>query len=148
VDFDRSGNFFLYADENAFDYPSASDFLQVLKTFTYYNFQENTSVGHRTITIETVDGEGLSSFSVAMLLVTDRICASFDAIDVVFVLDSSSSWGLSNWNVVKAFTSRVTALLPTSESGIRFVCSFLLLILTIVVWHWLRSHRYPLCVFR
>jgi hypothetical protein len=39
-------------------------------------------------------------------------------------------------------------LLPTSESGIRFFCSFLLLILTIVVWHWLRSHRYPLCVFR
>ena len=121
AEFDRAGHFFLYPSANALVSPTSADFLQVLKTVTFYNFQAELVAGNRTIIFETVDGDGVSSITTTTLQVLDDICESSQTLDVVFVLDSSSSLGLTHWNAVKNFTAGIVQLLPLSTSSIQFV---------------------------
>jgi hypothetical protein len=52
---------------------------------------------------------------------TTELCDEFSIVDLVFVLDSSGSLGIENWNKIKRLASSVVEVLPISESTIRFV---------------------------
>jgi hypothetical protein len=119
VEYLGDGQFILYAAANV--QPSNDDFLQVIKSVSYYNFHEEVLPGVRTIRFDSVDLNGDLSTTTSAIDVSSDMCQSQQAFDLVLVLDSSSSLGLAAWGDVKAFAINIVSLLTISEHDVRSV---------------------------
>jgi hypothetical protein len=114
--------------------PSQADFLKVLKTLTYYNFQQISATALRQIVITTTTNANVITASVsnlALRITRNLNCTSAAKnVDLVFLLDSSSvSSSLYFWNKIEAFLAEVLKKIPVSSQNIRFETEYFLAIM-------------------
>ena len=116
----------LQANGDTPDIPSVAEFLQVVKTASYYNFEAIPHAGDvRSIIFEVFDTSERLSTSTTILTVksgelTTKCTQTETDADVIFFVDSSSASTFGFWKSVQSFLSRSLLDLTVTSRNIRF----------------------------
>lgn len=105
---------------------NATQLTQVLRTVSYYNFQDDMGSATRTVLFTTLDSASVTSVSMAVVRLKPALdipCATSPTdVDVVFVFDGSSSSSSASFQEAStSFVRSVLSTIPVSSNTVRFV---------------------------
>jgi hypothetical protein len=105
---------------------NATQLAQVLRTASYYNFQDDMGSATRTVLFTTLDSASVTSVSMTVVRLKPALdipCATSPTdVDVVFVFDGSSSSSSASFQEAStSFVRSVLSTIPVSSNAIRFV---------------------------